>query len=326
MTAANQKNMDATQKPTALEIASQVGLHFNINNIKRASMRYFNDHDMVVHDSDGAVTSLRISGSHVTIAAAMQAMCGLIINNTAKYIQTDKYDFKNISYSSVLFSLKEDPSLHAYYMSYLPRFDENMSYDECPFTDKEINAYVEQINRDYQFDTTARRLVKFLLTTFFYHILSTCYQFILFAKKKTVPITITTNVVKAVTSGETQRSILDFVQPITKAWIAMHAKEGDDDEEATATAPETADDEADDVADDEEEAEPVVEIKEVPKKLKKGVKKEEPVADIEDEPVADLPKKSGKAIAAPTATKVEAVAKAKPVAGTATAKAGKVKK
>ena len=183
--------MSTDKKDTRNQLTRDAGLVFNVNTMKSSMISFFKNQDLyfTVTNAEGEVSRKlpMFKGSQVAMTAALEQLCRLLFNNVLQYTNRDKSGLRTVTRPVLKYSVFLHKGLNEYYNYRLNSFNKNQVYKEqVPFREDEIVEVMNVVDRKLTFTPKAFNLLCFLLSDAYLEILRTSYDFISFAKKRTL--------------------------------------------------------------------------------------------------------------------------------------------
>jgi len=263
-------NNKQTEHKVANKLTEKAGLIFNINTFKNSMKTFFDSHDK---------EKPKFSGAHVAITATIQKLCQIIIMNTKHLTNKDKSGLRTITRLHFKSAILQNDGLKKYYGIKATTFNKNYVYsDQMPISKVHFNEVVTKVNKELQVTPKAYNFICFLLTEAYLDILNTSYQFISYAKRKSLD---GTSVIYSVKNRFEDDISSKICEEINKTMKNTGDKNFEDNEEEQKEESEEDDELEDDESDDESDDE--LEEKKTKKVIKKNSIKKKKATPISDE-------------------------------------------
>ena len=176
MTTKNEKS-DKSEKSAANKLTEKVGLVFNVHTVKASMQQYFKSQGL---------EAPKFSGAQVALTACMQELCKIMMKACLQHTNKDKTDIKNLNRSVFKFSILLNDGLNEYYNMKMKSFDKNQMYEsQFPVSMKEVKKVISSVDKDLYLTPKAYNFLNFLLMKAYLDVISTAYQFLEFADRKT---------------------------------------------------------------------------------------------------------------------------------------------
>ncbi len=262
----------APEKTAANKLTEKAGLAFNINTVKANMKSYFENQ---------AVALPMFSGSHTAMTAVIQKMAELLLKYCMSHLSKDKTGIKNVARPTLKTVVCLNADMNEYFYLKMLKFKKNGMYcDQIPVSRKEFDAMCTNLDKSLVLTAKAYNFLAYLLNEVYLDVLSTAYQFMTYAKKKTLDASV---IMYAVRNRFPDNIAHDLCTEVNRAMLAVGEeveKVADDEDKDTNKQPETG---AEDSGDEGE-------TKDAPKKpAEKGGKKKvvDKVAEKAAEKAAD---------------------------------------
>ncbi len=185
------KLMSTDKKDTRNQLTRDAGLVFNVNTMKTNMKEFFKNQDLyfsVKNDSGDVTKKLPMfKGSQVAITAVFEQLTRMVFNNVLQYTNTDKSGLRTVTRPILKYSVCLHRGLNEYYNYRMNSFNKNQVYKEqLPFKEDEIAQIMTSVNKKLMFTPKSFNLLCFLLLEAYLDIMSTAYDFIVFANKRTL--------------------------------------------------------------------------------------------------------------------------------------------
>lgn len=271
------------------KLTAESGLIFNVNTIKANMKTYFESQQL-----DQPI----FSGSHVAVTGAIQKLCELILRSALQHTTKDKSGMKPVTRQLLKYSVCLNSGLNDYYYMKMLRFDKHQIYaDQFPVVKKELDMIITSIDERMILTPKAFNLLTFLLMKAYLDIVSTAYQFMRCAKRKTLDATV---VVYAIQNRFTDSIAIDLCSEVSRAMKAIgeEVETINDNEDKDKKINENKNTDDNDESFDEIEDTKINKNKSLKKErktsIKKSNKKEQKIGENESERNASTKKKSDK--------------------------------
>ena len=256
------------------------GLKFDVNLIRRFMKDHFKQNcKQTEAKKDGKTITIilapKISNAHIAIAAALQELYIILIQNTLNNTLKDKSGLHNIVKLTLVNAMYKEAPLRKYYTTIAETFSDQLDYSKnLPIAEKIMDSLGDEkfkATSNFKLTGPARNMLCFILFSAYSEIVSTAHQFTEFARKNVIKVPAIIYSVKNIFPKELAAPL---IQAILKACelsgIVVNLNNDKDDDKD--------DEKNDDEKDDEKDAEP----EEQKKDIKKGKKKEEETKEIKD--------------------------------------------
>lgn len=166
------------------QATTSAGLIFNVNTFKESMKRHFEAQE---------IEKPMFQNAHIAMSALVQRMATILAKNVATQAPKDKSDCRTIRRGLLTDSILKDDGLKQFYYMILLKFDKDQTYNESlPIARKELDELFNSIDKRLKFTPKALNLMCYLLLKLYHEVLVTSYEFISFAKRKTLdPVAIT---------------------------------------------------------------------------------------------------------------------------------------
>jgi len=180
------------KKDTRNQLTRDAGLVYNVNTMKSNMIAFFKNQDLyftVKSAESGEVTKKlpMFKGSQVSLTAVLEQLTRLVFTNVLQYTNTDKSGLRTVTRPVLKYSVCLHRGLNQYYNYPMNSFNKNQVYkDQLPFKEDEIMQVMNSVNRKLMFTPKAFNMLCFLLLEAYLDVMSTAYDFIVFANKRTL--------------------------------------------------------------------------------------------------------------------------------------------
>jgi hypothetical protein len=143
---------DKTDKQGINKATDEAGLSFNVNTVKADMRKYYRDHDLCLKKIQGEDKKVvyeipQFSQADVAVAALLQYICGVLVEEALKHVKKDKSHLRRIAPTHLYQAIQMNSELKTRFLVDLKHFAEetDVSYENnVPINDKELNAFVEK--------------------------------------------------------------------------------------------------------------------------------------------------------------------------------------
>jgi hypothetical protein len=223
----------------------KAGLHFNVNTVRNALKDYYKNQ---------VGSPPMFAGGHIAITTVIEKVYELILRETVANVGKDKSGMKVINHDILLLTIKTNDDLKNYYLNKIGYYQKDTVYkNSIPIIPSEMEKVADKVDNNLDIRDQATNLMYFLVLTVFNDVASACYQFLAFAKKKSVDFTCVTFAVK--------NRFPDGIAAILCNELAKVAKAVDKDDLSAGAGDGEQDDETkeDTAGDEDSDEEPQVE-------------------------------------------------------------------
>jgi hypothetical protein len=183
--------MSAEKKDHTNKLTTDAGLTFNVNTMRKQMISFFKNQDLyfsVKGENDEVTKKLPMfKGSQVALAAALEQLTKTLLTNVLQFTNKDKSGLRTVTRPMLIYSVCLNKGLNQYYNYRLTSFNKNQVYkDQLPFKEDDVNQLMAGVDKKLMFTPKAFNFLCFLLLEAYLDIMSTGYQFILFADKRSL--------------------------------------------------------------------------------------------------------------------------------------------
>lgn len=183
--------MSAEKKDHTNKLTSDAGLVFNVNTVRKHMISFFKNQDLyfsVKGENDEVTKKLPMfKGSQVALAAALEQLTKTLLTNVHQFTNKDKSGLRTVTRPMLIYSVCLNKGLNQYYNYRLTSFNKNQVYkDQLPFREEDVNQLMSGVDKKLMFTSKAFNFLCFLLLEAYLDTMSTSYQFILFADKRSL--------------------------------------------------------------------------------------------------------------------------------------------
>jgi len=183
--------MSAEKKDHTNKLTVDAGLTFNVNTMRKHMISFFKSQDLyfsVKGENDEVTKKLPMfKGSQVALAAALEQLTKTLLTNVLQFTNKDKSGLRTVTRPMLIYSVCLNKGLNQYYNYRLTSFNKNQVYkDHLPFREDDVNQLMSGVDKKLMFTPKAFNFLCFLLSEAYLDTISTAYQFILFADKKSL--------------------------------------------------------------------------------------------------------------------------------------------
>lgn len=175
---------DGDKKAKLDKMTTSAGLSFSVNRFKEWMLEQFRTAGIKDEDKP------KISGSHVALAAANEALCNYILKATVTSASKEKTGLYNLSKASIGYVVQQDEDLlDMFYRDvYGKRFDPKTNYANQYCIDQSVmNKYIEaHFSKNLKFDQTAYNFLVYVLNRFSVQVNNTAFEMMTYANKNTL--------------------------------------------------------------------------------------------------------------------------------------------
>lgn len=235
------KTTEKQEKTAANKLTEKSGLSFNVNTVKANMKSYFENQ---------SVQLPMFSGSHVAMTAVIQKMAEFVLKACMSHLSKDKTGIKQVARPTVKTVVCLNTDMNEYFYQKMLKFKKNNMYSEqIPVSRKEFDVMCTTIDKSLALTPKAYNFLCYLLNEVYLDVLSTSYQFLSYAKKKTLDATV---VMYAIKNRFSDNLAHELCAEVTKVMAAVGDEvekvaddEDHDDEKQQETGAEDSGDEGD---------------------------------------------------------------------------------
>lgn len=183
--------MSGEKKDHSNKLTRDAGLTFNVNTVRTSMISFFKNQDLyftVKGENDEVTKKLPMfKGSQVALAAALEQLTKMLLSNVLQFTNKDKSGLRTVTRPLLIYSVCLNKGLNQYYSSRLSSFDKNQVYkDQLPFKEDDVTKLMQEVDKKLMFTPKAFNFLCFLLLNAYLDTMSTSYQFISFADKRSL--------------------------------------------------------------------------------------------------------------------------------------------
>lgn len=235
----------------------KAGLHFNVNTVRNKLKEYYKNQ---------VGSSPMFAGGHIAITAVIEKVYELLLRESGANVGKDKSGMKVINHDILLLTIKTNDDLKNYYLNKLGYYQKDSVYkNSIPVISSEMDKVAEKVDNSLTMSEQAKNLMYFLVLTVFNDVASACYQFLTFAKKKSVDFNCVTFAVKNRFPDGIASSLCNELVKVSKAIDGADLSPADTGDQEDETKEDDGEDQDGDDGDNDDEKE----AQEIKKKTEK---------------------------------------------------------
>jgi len=268
------------EKPKTNSMTEKAGLTFNVNPFREGIITYHRNRNLTIP---------KVNKAHVVLAATLEKLCHLVVNEALKHVKKDKTGLKTITRPVLKYAVMLNKDLDTYYHMHLKLFNPDQDYlAQLPVTRKTLRYFLDnKVGKNHRLTNKASNLLNYLLMTLYIDTLRVAHDLLAFSGKKKINKPTVKSALRVLLKDSALCASL--TEEINRAFSAVEGEkdegeEGEEDENEDDDDDEKDEDSSSDV--DEESDDEVEEVKTKAKSSKqktKGKKKTEPLEQSSDE-------------------------------------------
>jgi hypothetical protein len=190
-TSPKEKEVD-NEKHVHNKATTAAGLRFNVNDTKRWIKKQFklDDKYYIVDQKDEETIKKypNISNGHIGLTAAVEAMNNSIIKSIVDRLPKEKSGLYSCNRATIINSIQLDNNLNPFFQKFLSAFDSDVDYTaQLWISKKDISEYIDTVySKNIMLDNTAYNLISYLLLRFAVVLVSTGFNLMSYANKKSI--------------------------------------------------------------------------------------------------------------------------------------------
>ena len=244
------------EKPKTNSMTEKAGLTFNVNPFREGIITYHRNRNLTIP---------KVNKAHVVLAATLEKLCHLVVNEALKHVKKDKTGLKTITRPVLKYAVMLNKDLDTYYHMHLKLFNPDQDYlAQLPVTRKTLRYFLDnKVGKNHRLTNKASNLLNYLLMTLYIDTLRVAHDLLAFSGKKKINKPTVKSALRVLLKDSALCASL--TEEINRAFSAVEGEKDEGDEES------------------DDEVEEVKTKAKSSKQKTKGKKKTEPLEQSSDE-------------------------------------------